>query len=74
MFLPMLKVELWEGVFVTASQSLPPITGICEGSEDRIFLLPPEWSQWWWVFTMAVKLRSLDFSERMGATLNEAAG
>ncbi len=63
------KVELWDGVVVTASQSAPPITGMREGRCSRIFLLPPAWSQWWCVLTMAFRLR-VDFTwSRTGVTL-----
>ena len=69
MFLPIEKVEPWDGVFVTASQSFPPMMGSFDGRASRTFLLPPAWSQWWWVLIMEVRLRDLDFSSRTGRTL-----
>lgn len=69
MFLPSMNVSLWAGVRVTASQSLPPMTGMEESREERIFLLPPAWSQWWCVLTMAVRLRVDLADSRWGVTL-----
>jgi hypothetical protein len=69
MFSPMGKVELCDGVVVTASQSAPPMTGMGEGRWARIFLLPPAWSRWWCVLIIALRLR-VDFTwSRTGVTL-----
>jgi hypothetical protein len=75
MFLPMGNVELWDGVRVTESQSLPPMMGV-EGNWLRISALPPAWSQWWWVLMMAVRLMAPEemWSLRVGTTSGGLAG
>jgi hypothetical protein len=69
MSFPILNVELCAGVSETASQSLPPMTRTGESRCARIFLLPPAWSQWWWVFTMAFRFKVFLVWSRMGVTL-----